>query len=72
MSEKLFEMMDVRVAVTSGIKTKNQLEGNITFENVTFEYPTKLNVEVFISILSYLWGLFNKIDYLNIICLFLG
>lgn len=45
-SEKLFEMMDVEVTINSGIKTKNTLDGNVTFEDVTFEYPTKKNVNV--------------------------
>ncbi|EAR85633.2 ABC-type multidrug transport system, ATPase and permease component (macronuclear) [Tetrahymena thermophila SB210] len=45
-SEKLFEMMDVEISIKSGVKTKNSLEGNISFENVTFEYPTKKNVDV--------------------------
>lgn len=39
-------MMDLKVSIQSGNLTKPELQGNIKFENVTFEYPTKPDVEV--------------------------
>lgn len=46
-SEKLFQMMDLEVKIVNGkFKEDKSLMGNIKFENVCFEYPTKKDVQV--------------------------
>ncbi|CAD8099465.1 unnamed protein product [Paramecium sonneborni] len=49
-SEKIFQIMDHPVKIQNGSIDSQNVTGEITLKNVTFQYPTKLNVTTLKSI----------------------
>ncbi|MEE2786159.1 MAG: ABC transporter transmembrane domain-containing protein [Myxococcota bacterium] len=45
-SERIFELLDRRSEVPAGTKSPTQVEGRMRFENVSFAYPSRPDIEV--------------------------